>query len=197
MNVRTHLGVAAAISAVLPGLLIPASAAPERALASAVTDDCPPVDEPVTVGHRGTVATVATTNDGGVTWQVRQDGAAVLSESGLGLKRADAQFITGMVLCDASRSRRVVEDYTLAQGKVSHVQTTGVERDLTFAGENGERFVVTIRAFADGAAVRYSFPDLEEGTTYEIVRDSTRFGIPSGDDPGQQVAVAKNAGRGP
>jgi alpha-glucosidase len=178
----TLLAVSAIAISTAPLNAVAVGPAADGADAPSSQSPCAPWSQPVTTARDGVAATVLPGTDGSASWSVTFNGTPVVQPSALGLVRADADFTRGLRLCGLSKPRTVAETYTLTQSKVSTVDETALERDLTFRGASGERVLVTVRVFDDGAALRYAFPDIAPGRRVEITREATEFAVPKGGD---------------
>jgi hypothetical protein len=110
--------------------------------------------------------------DGRITAEVRLDaqgkldyhvtfcGQNVLNTSPLGLVRADQPFTAGLTF-DALRRDKISEDYTMPHGKRSHCHAEANELTLAFRGTQGGFLQVIFRAYNDGVAFRYRFPETD------------------------------------
>ncbi|MBD3161869.1 MAG: T9SS type A sorting domain-containing protein [Candidatus Eisenbacteria bacterium] len=124
----------------------------------------------------GQVTMTVRLEDGTLRYSVSREGALVLQESELGIERADAQFATGLMLVSASEPILVDEEYVAPHGKASHLRNHAAEQTLELRNPDGDRILLVFRAYDDGAAFRYSFPDssvlfhtvTDERTTYRF-----------------------------
>jgi alpha-glucosidase len=78
--------------------------------------------------------------------------------SPLGITRKDADFADDLVYLGESQAR-VTDDYTLPRGKRSHFSNTGVEHVISFETSQKARMDLIVRAYDDGFAFRYRFPE--------------------------------------
>ncbi len=84
----------------------------------------------------------------------------MLRWSPLGITRKDADFTDDLRYLGESH-RRVTDDYALPRGKRSHFSNTGVERVLSFETPQKARMDLIVRAYDDGVAFRYRFPETD------------------------------------
>jgi len=108
----------------------------------------------------------------------------ILRWSPLGLTRADADFETGLVVEKATRGT-VRNRYTLVHGKRRRVDDRGATLTLATRGQNGERLLLEFRAYDDGVAYRYRFPDKKPGY-FEVTGEASSFVLP----PAAQVTLS-------
>ena len=97
----------------------------------------------------------------------------MLRWSPLGITRKDADFTDDLAYLGESQ-RRVTDDYTLPRGKRSHFSNTGVESVLSFETPQKARMDLIVRAYDDGFAFRYQFPEANPGR-FTVVGEATGF----------------------
>jgi hypothetical protein len=97
----------------------------------------------------------------------------MLRWSPLGITRKDADFTDDLVYLGESQ-RRVTDDYTLPRGKRSHFSNTGVEHVLSFETPQKARMDLVVRAYDDGFAFRYHFPETDSGQ-FTVTGEATGF----------------------
>ena len=102
----------------------------------------------------------------------------MLRWSPLGITRKDADFTDDLRFL-AESQRPVTDEYTLPRGKRIHASNTGVEQVLSFAASQGAHLDLIVRAYDDGFAFRYRFPDTDPGR-FTISRETTGFRFMSG-----------------
>jgi hypothetical protein len=93
--------------------------------------------------------------------------------SPLGITRKDADFTDDLAYLGESQGR-VTEDYTLPRGKRSHFSNTGVEHVLSFETRQKARMDLIVRAYDDGFAFRYHFPETNAGR-FTVAGEATGF----------------------
>ncbi len=101
----------------------------------------------------------------------------VIPSIALGLKRSDQQFGDRLRFLKAGKPVPVVDDYTALHGKRSHCVNKANERVISFVNPGGAAMNVIIRAYDDGVAFRYVFPE-KEGT-YTVNDELTAYSIPA------------------
>jgi alpha-glucosidase len=104
--------------------------------------------------------------------------AEVLALSPLGITRQDQNFVDGLAFTGED-SRAVEENYDLQRGKRRHYRNRGVERVLSFENPQHRRLDLVIRAFDDGFAFRYRFPEHDAGR-FTVLAEATGFRVPDG-----------------
>ena len=97
----------------------------------------------------------------------------MLRWSPLGITRKDADFTDDLHYLGESQ-RRVTDDYTLPRGKRSHFSNTGVEHVLWFETPQQARMDLIVRAYDDGFAFRYHFPETDPGQ-FTVTGEATGF----------------------
>ncbi len=97
----------------------------------------------------------------------------MLRWSPLGITRKDVDFTDDLRFLGESQ-RRVTDDYTLPRGKRSHFSSTGVEQVLSFETPQQARMDLIVRAYDDGFAFRYAFPETNSGQV-TVAGEATGF----------------------
>jgi alpha-glucosidase len=110
---------------------------------------------------------------------VKDDATTVVEASPLGLIRSDEAFTNGFVFVAAGKPKRFDETYTLLHGKTKEVRNHGVEQGFDFTNANGAPVRIVVRAFNDGVAFAFRFPE-ETGQEITILSDVSGFKIPEG-----------------
>jgi alpha-glucosidase len=100
----------------------------------------------------------------------------LLLASPLGIARQDEAFLEDLTFEGRGDLRRVDEDYRLLHGKKTRCTNQGSELTLTFRNQAGQPLQLVFRAYNDGVAFRYHFPDKKERQT--VIEEATGFRIP-------------------
>jgi hypothetical protein len=103
----------------------------------------------------------------------------VVGASPLGIVRQDQAFDSALVLVEASQPKTIDEKYTLAVGKRLNNRNHANEVTLSFKNAGNGRFNLVFRAYNDGVAFRYAFPE-EDKKSYTVTRELTGFKLPEG-----------------
>ena len=119
-----------------------------------------------------TVALVA----GSLHYSVSRRGTLVVQDSHLGMQRFDASFGSGLTLVSASTPTTIDENYALPHGKTSQLRNHATERTLEFRNPSGKRIQLIFRAYDDGVAFRYRFPETS-WALYTVTDELTTFYI--------------------
>lgn len=102
--------------------------------------------------------------------------AEILGWSPLGITREDAGF--GQDLEFRGQSQRSVEDsYTMLRGKQEAITSRGEELTLQFQHPGGAQLELIFRAYDDGVAFRYRFPE-ESNELRTVTAEQTGFNLP-------------------
>lgn len=94
----------------------------------------------------------------------------------LGLVRSDQEFSKEMQFVKAGKPVLINEQYNAVHGKRSACNNTANEVILFFANQGKARINLIIRAYNDGFAFRYEFP--EKIGTFQIKEELTAYTIP-------------------
>lgn len=100
----------------------------------------------------------------------------LISESPLGLRRSDGTFVTGLTFVEASPISVIDETFEVMAGKSRIIENKANEHTLTFKNQNGAKIQVIVRAYDDGVAFRYAFPE-KDSTRYTVEEELTGFAI--------------------
>jgi hypothetical protein len=104
-------------------------------------------------------------------------GKTVINESPLGIDRQDQQFSSNLQLASKSPQKTIDEKYTLKIGKRLNMRNHAHEQTLTFRNSKGNKMELILRAYNDGVAFRYHFPDLSS-EIYKVTGEETGFVLP-------------------
>ncbi len=100
----------------------------------------------------------------------------------LGLSRSDQDFLNELKFLKAGKSILINEGYTALHGKKSVCKNSANEVVLSFENPSKAKLNVIIRAYNDGIAFRYEFPEKQgtfkvkdELTSYSITKETLRW----------------------
>jgi len=93
--------------------------------------------------------------------------------SPLGITRQDADFTDDLRYLGESQ-RQVTDDYILPRGKRSHFRNTGLEKTLSFQTPQKVRMDLVVRAYDDGLAFCYHFPEIS-AAQFVVTGETTGF----------------------
>ena len=79
----------------------------------------------------------------------------------IGLKTNEHDFSKNLVLLKTGKTKSINENYTSIHGKKSLCQNSGNELVFYFENSQKTKMNLIIRAYNDGVAFRYEFPDKE------------------------------------
>lgn len=103
----------------------------------------------------------------------------VINKSPLGIKRKDADFTENLEFTGSSDVSRIDEHYDVLTGKALKLHNLANERVISFSIPGGHRLDVALRAYNDGVAFRYFFPEEKTGN-FVVTGESTGFRMPEG-----------------
>jgi hypothetical protein len=101
----------------------------------------------------------------------------IVGPSPMGIIRADAQFAKNLSFVSKGEIRRIDETYPMKIGRNAEHHNLANEWEINFKNENGALFQIVLRAYNDGAAFKYVFPDSTAGI-FTVQKDLTGFKIP-------------------
>jgi len=113
-----------------------------------------------------------------VTYGTGSDAVNVLERSPLGIARDDVEFVDGLKFTGADAPETVRDEYTMTTGKCKHCLDIGRQQVLHFAAPGGQTLELWIRAYDDGVALRYRFPETDS-TPRRVTRELTGFALPA------------------
>jgi hypothetical protein len=100
----------------------------------------------------------------------------VLPWSPLGVRRADQDFTDGLHFVSVA-SKTVRDRYKMLIGKQLELDAEAQETTLTVKSPSGGLLAVDVRAYDDGVAFRYRFPDKTPGW-FDVLGEETGFRVP-------------------
>jgi len=100
----------------------------------------------------------------------------VIPQITLGLSRSDQDFSKELKFLKAGKPTLVNEQYTAVHGKRSQCSNQANEVVVSFENPSKAKMNLIVRAYNDGVAFRYEFPE-KEGT-YNITNELTAYSIP-------------------
>ena len=103
----------------------------------------------------------------------------VLPLSPLGISRKDQGFVDGLKFVEAGAVKTIDEAYPMLSGKRKTCRDFANERTLAFQNANDAKVELIVRAYNDGVAFRYRFPE-ESRDTYTVTSEQTGFCLPPG-----------------
>jgi len=104
----------------------------------------------------------------------------VVESSPLGIVRRDEAFTNGLAFVSAGKPKKFDTSYSMVTGKQRKLRDRGVEQSFAFKNAHGAPLEIVVRAYADGVAFAYRFPDAT-GKEITITADASGFNIPAGD----------------
>ena len=106
----------------------------------------------------------------------------VIPMIGLGLSRSDQDFIKDLKFLKADKPLTINEKYTAIHGKRAKCSNSATEVTVSFENPNKAKMNLIVRAYNDGIAFRYEFPEKtgtftvnDETTSYSIAPDTKRW----------------------
>lgn len=136
---------------------------------------------------------VELTPAGELEYQVFHDGVAVLEPSDLGMSLEDAQFSEGLTWSSVSAPETIEDHYQMLHGKQRDIHTEANEQTVRLTNPDGEEMTVRLRAFDDGVAFRYEFPE-NDGALQRFESERTSFDFPESAKAWMQRMQVVNTG---
>ncbi len=111
-------------------------------------------------------------------YKVLLSDTVIIEESPVGIERKDAQFSSNLSFISVENQKTIDEKYTLITGKQLECNNNANELTVTFENDQKAKIELILRAYNDGIAFKYRFPETNSGN-YEITKELTGFKIPS------------------
>lgn len=103
----------------------------------------------------------------------------VIQKSPLGIIRKDADFTKDLVFTGVSETKEIDEKYEVISGKKRKLHSLSNELTVEFEDTNKNKVQLIFRAFNDGVAFRYLFPEDKEGE-FMVTGELTGFQFSAG-----------------
>jgi len=124
--------------------------------------------------------TVKLTSPGArLVYEAKCDSAVVLTSSPLGITRKDRAFVEDLKLVKAEAVKTVDEKYTMLIGKCRECRNYAREQTFVFQNPAGAKMELIVRAYNDGVAFRYRFPE-QSDERLVVTSEATGFRLPEG-----------------
>lgn len=109
-----------------------------------------------------------------------QDGkpVSVIEKSTLGIIREDQQFVDNLSFLSKSKVKTIDERYEMKIGRQVNIRNHGNELMLTFKNEKGSLIQLVFRAYNDGIAFKYVFPEKSD-KLFTVTQELSSFKIPT------------------
>jgi alpha-glucosidase len=124
----------------------------------------------------GSVSMTVELAAGSLHYSVSRGPTLVIQDSDLGIRRSDTNFVSDLTLISASTPISIDETYMMPHGKASQLRNHATQQTLEFRNTSGKRLQLIFRAYDDGAAFRYRFPETS-GALYTVTDELTTFYI--------------------
>jgi len=107
-------------------------------------------------------------------YKVECAGKGLVSYSPLGIVRADQEFVDNLRIVEPVKQRQVDETYTMPHGKRRICRDHYNESIFKLHNDTGARLELIVRAYDDGVALRYRFPESSD-KAYTVMKELTGF----------------------
>jgi hypothetical protein len=111
-----------------------------------------------------------------VTYNLAGNKSELIPQISLGLSRSDADFSKNLKYLKTGKPVSINEAYSALHGKRSQCNNAAIETTVFFENQNRKKLNLIIRAYNDGVAFRYEFPETEGSFT--IMDELTSYIIP-------------------
>ncbi len=98
----------------------------------------------------------------------------VIKQSPLGITRKDQDFNGNLKFVSKNKVSVIDETYKMLVGKKANLRNHANEQVLTFVNDKGSKLELVLRAYDDGVAFRYRFPE-KSGKTYSVTNEYSAF----------------------
>jgi alpha-glucosidase len=112
-----------------------------------------------------------------LTYQVLHDQETAMEKSKLEIVMDGISYGTDARFVSASPIKEVHDEYVLKSGKQLRTMDDCREQTFVFQTSLGNSFQIIVRAYDDGVAFRYSFPQTD-GKSHQIDAENTEFAVP-------------------
>lgn len=106
-------------------------------------------------------------------------GETLIAPSPIGFEFEDGAFGAGVKM-SKGKLERVVDEYDMIVGKASHIYSESNQRVVSLTAPDGRQVDICLRAFNDGVAFRYLFPE-QEGAEQLRIKSELMELHPTGD----------------
>ncbi|MBQ4022161.1 MAG: glycoside hydrolase family 97 N-terminal domain-containing protein, partial [Bacteroidales bacterium] len=106
-------------------------------------------------------------------------GERLIAPSPVGIEFEEGFCGTGIKM-KPGRKERITDDYDMPVGKASHIHSVSNQRVVSLTSPDGRKVDICLRAFDDGVAYRYLFPE-QEGIDSLRIRSEKMELHPTGD----------------
>lgn len=120
--------------------------------------------------------TVTQNSDGALTYTVNHASVEVIHPSRLGIVRDDQTFADQLIFDSATPQITIDETYEMLIGRRSSLRNHANEIALNFHNANNAQLQIILRAYDDGVAFRYFFPETDS-TPHTVTEELTSFKI--------------------
>ncbi|MDX2194920.1 MAG: glycoside hydrolase family 97 catalytic domain-containing protein [Cytophagales bacterium] len=120
----------------------------------------------------GKIKTYINLTNGNITYCTMIGADTVIYPSKLGIMRSDGSFATELSFEGAVETNSINESYEMTTGKSKNNINKANEIALTFTNAKNKKMTLLLRAYNEGIAIKYQFPETDS-TTYKINNERT------------------------
>jgi hypothetical protein len=114
--------------------------------------------------------------NGKLSYQVLSGQEVLIKPSALGIEINNTDFSNNLTFLKTA-SKKIDEQYTLQIGKRKENRATANETSVVFRDGNARLIQIDVRAYDDGVAFRYKFP--ETAKNFTVTNETTQFAVPT------------------
>lgn len=129
------------------------------------------------VSNDNNVRFLLNNQEGNLSYTLYYKDTPAVEKSLLGLVMDQCEYGKDATFVSASAVKDIRDAYQLKSGKQLTTADECREQTITFRTKEGKEFQLTVRAYNDGVAFRYGFPEAD-GQTHTIQAEHTEFAVP-------------------
>jgi hypothetical protein len=112
-----------------------------------------------------------------VVYKKNSDYIEVLPNSPLGISRNDQKFTDNLLMNKEADAIAIHDQYEMLHGKRRMCENFGVEKVISYKNSNGQPLDIVFRAYNDGVAFRYVFPNRSDSLV-NVTSETTTYVLP-------------------
>ncbi len=125
----------------------------------------------------GSIVISVLNENGNLFYYVLANGDSVIGKSTLGIRFSNEGFDSGLVYLNSSNAK-IQDEYSMVTGKRKENKAVASETVITFKNQANHNIQILARAYDDGAAFCYRFPDIKDSVI--VTNEFTSFKLATG-----------------